>query len=211
MPIAIAYGVYTIRKGLQRMIAFVEGTLAGRTLSSAFVNVGGIGFEVGMSTSSLASLPETGQRVLLYTYLQVRDDGMSLFGFRSLEEKALFEKLITVSGVGPKVALAALSSYDADKLASLISAQDVSAIQRIPGIGKKTASRIILELKGSFDQGISSLFAEDDAKASSAVDGAREALLAMGFTSVEADLSLKGAPEGDSEPVLLSALKKLGK
>ena len=193
------------------MIAFLEGTIAGRTPASAFLNVGGVGFEVGMSQASLSKLPEAGQRALVYTHLQVRDDGMSLFGFLSLEEKALFEKLITVSGVGPKVALAALSSYTPDQLADLIAAQDVAAVQRIPGVGKKTASRIILELKGSLDQGIESLFAQDGQAANQALDGASEALLSMGFTSAEIELALKGAPDGASEASLLQyALKKLG-
>ena len=193
------------------MIAFLEGTVAGRTPASAFLNVGGVGFEVGMSQASLSKLPEAGQRALVYTHLQVRDDGMSLFGFLSLEEKALFEKLITVSGVGPKVALAALSSYTPDQLADLIATQDVAAVQRIPGVGKKMASRIILELKGSLDQGIESLFAQDGQAANQALDGASEALLSMGFTSAEIELALKGAPDGASEASLLQyALKKLG-
>lgn len=193
------------------MIAFLDGVVAGKTLTSAYVNVNGVGFEVGMSGSSLAKLPSSGERVVVHTYLQVRDDGMSLFGFLSLEEKALFEKLITVSGVGPKVALAALSSYAPDQLANLIAAQDVAAVQRIPGIGKKTASRIILELKGSLDEGIGGLFAADEAAVSKAVEGAREALLSMGFTTAEIDLSLRGAPDDASESALLQyALKKLG-
>ena len=193
------------------MIAFLEGTIAGRTPSSAYLNVGGVGFEVGMSQASISKLPETGQRALVYTHLQVRDDGMSLYGFLTLEEKALFEELITVSGVGPKVALAALSSYAPSQLVDLIAAQDVAAIQRIPGIGKKTASRIILELKGSLDQGIGGLFEQDRAVVGQALAGATEALLSMGFTSAEADLALKGAPEGATESALLQyALKKLG-
>lgn len=193
------------------MIAFLDGTVAGKTLTSAYVNVGGVGFEVGMSATSLSNLPEVGQRVLVYTYLQVRDDGMSLFGFATLEEKALFEKLITVSGVGPKVALAALSSYTPAQLADCIAAQDVAAVQRIPGIGKKTASRIILELKGSLDQGFGSLFEQEKPVSSQARDGAAEALLSMGFTSTEVDLALKGAPDGATETALLQyALKRLG-
>ena len=193
------------------MIAFLDGIVAGKTLSSAFVNVGGVGFEVGMPSSSLAQLPQAGERVVVYTYLQMRDDGMSLYGFLSLEEKALFEKLITVSGVGPKVALAALSSYAPAQLASLIAAQDVTALQRIPGIGKKTAQRIILELKGSLDQGIGGLFAREEATSSQAFEGAKEALLSMGFTTAEIDLSLKGAPDDAAESALLQyALKKLG-
>ena len=193
------------------MIAFLEGVIAGKTLASVYLNVGGVGFEVGMSQAGLSKLPQVGEQVLVHTYLQVRDDGMSLFGFLSLEEKALFEKLITVSGVGPKVALAALSSYTPSELATLIAAQDIAAVQRIPGVGKKTASRIVLELKGSLDQGIGSLFAEDEQVVSKAIEGAREALLSMGFTSAEADLALKGAPEDGTESSLLQyALKKLG-
>ena len=193
------------------MIAFLEGVIAGKTLASVYLNVGGVGFEVGMSQAGLSKLPQVGEQVLVHTYLQVRDDGMSLFGFLSLEEKALFEKLITVSGVGPKVALAALSSYTPSELATLIAAQDIAAVQRIPGVGKKTASRIVLELKGSLDQGIGGLFAEDEQVVSKAVEGAREALLSMGFTSAEADLALKGAPEDGTESTLLQyALKKLG-
>ena len=193
------------------MIAFLEGVIAGKTLASVYLNVGGVGFEVGMSQAGLSKLPQVGDQVLVHTYLQVRDDGMSLFGFLSLEEKALFEKLITVSGVGPKVALAALSSYTPSELATLIAAQDIAAVQRIPGVGKKTASRIVLELKGSLDQGIGGLFAEDEQVVSKAVEGAREALLSMGFTSAEADLALKGAPEDGNESTLLQyALKKLG-
>ena len=193
------------------MIAFLDGVVAGRTLTSAYINVNGIGFEVGMSSSSLSKLPESGEHVLVHTFMQVRDDGMSLFGFLSTEEKALFEKLITVSGVGPKVALAALSSYTPAQLAVLIAAQDVTAVQRVPGIGKKMASRIILELKGSLDQGIGGLFADQGTVSSKAIDGATEALLSMGFTSAEAELALKGAPQDASESALLQyALKKLG-
>ncbi len=193
------------------MIAFIEGVVAGKTLTSVYLNVGGVGFEVGMSQSGLSKLPATGERALVHTYMQVRDDGMSLYGFLSLEEKALFERLIAISGVGPKVALAALSSYTPSELATLIAAQDVAAVQRIPGVGKKTASRIILELKGSFDQGIGGLFAEEQQVASKALEGAREALLSMGFTSAEADLALKGAPADGTEASLLQyALKKLG-
>ena len=193
------------------MIAFLEGTVAGKTLTSAYVNVGGVGFEVGMSSSSLEKLPETGKPVAVFTYLQVRDDAMALYGFLSLEEKALFEKLIAVSGVGPKVALAALSSYSPSQLADLIAAQDVAAVQRIPGIGKKTASRIILELKGSFDEMLGGLTAAPADAKGIALAGAREALLSMGFTSAETDLALKGAPADGTEQALLQyALKKLG-
>lgn len=200
------------------MIAFLKGALAGKTATTAYIEVNGVGFAVGMSQASLSKLPEPGASVQVHTYLQVREDEMSLYGFLSLEEQALFEQLIGVSGIGPKVALAALSAFPSPQaLASAIAAQDVAAVQRIPGVGKKTASRIILELKGSLDHGLDQLFGADGqpasvpAAASDALQGAREALLSMGFTPAEVDLSLKGAPEGDGAEALLKyALKRLG-
>ena len=149
--------------------------------------------------------------------VQVREDAFALYGFLSLEEKGLFEKLIGVSGIGPKVALSALSSFTPAALAEAIAAQDVARVQKIPGVGKKSAQRIILELKGSLDQGIQSLFAADGAAASvvdaanAAKAGATEALLSMGFTSEEAEIALKGAPDGSDESKLLQyALRRLG-
>ena len=187
------------------MIAFLKGVLAAKTATTAFIEVNGVGYAVGMSQASLSKLPEAGAAVEVHTFLQVRDDGLSLFGFLTLEEKALFERLIGVGGVGPKVALAALSAFSPAGLVAAVQAQDVAAVQRIPGVGKKTASRIILELKGSFDEAA-------PAVASAAnLAGTREALLSMGFTSEEADVALKGAPEGAAESVLLQyALKRLG-
>lgn len=193
------------------MIAFLEGAVAAKTPASVLLNVGGVGFEVGMSTSSLAALPETGEHVTVHTYLQVRDDGMLLFGFMSQEEKALFEKLITVSGVGPKVALAALSTYTPAQIADFVATQDVAAIQRVPGIGKKMASRIILELKGSLADALGGLFAEEEPVQTQAMADARAALLSMGFTEAEIDLALKDAPANGTDSALLQyALKKLG-
>ena len=196
------------------MIAFLKGTLAGKTTSSAVVEVAGVGYAVGMSQAALSKLPEMGGAVEVHTYLQVSDSGIALYGFLTLEEKALFERLSGVGGVGPKVALAALSAFSPAALVAAVQAQDVAAVQRIPGVGKTTASRIILELKGSFDQGIAGLF-EDEAPIAAVMAerlaGAREALLSMGFTSAEAEVALKGAPEDGDESVLVQyALKRLG-
>lgn len=196
------------------MIAFLKGTLAGKTATTAYIEVNGVGYAVGMSQASLSKLPETGAPVEVHTFLQVRDDALALYGFLALEEKALFERLIGVGGVGPKVALAALSAFSPAGLVAAVQAQDVAAVQRIPGVGKKTASRIILELKGSLDQGLASLFDEGEAPAARAAEqlrGAHEALLSMGFTAAEADLALNGAPEGVSDSAVLQyALKRLG-
>lgn len=195
-----------------KVIAFLEGMLAGKNATSAFINVGGVGYAVAMSQGALVKLPDIGNAVQIFTYLQVSENGIALYGFLTLEEKALFERLISVSGVGPKVALAALSAFSPAELINAIAAQDIARVQKIPGVGKKTASRIILELKGSFDEGVASLFDQDTSSTADAAQKATlEALLSMGFTSAEAELSLKGAPEGASENVLLQyALKRLG-
>lgn len=200
------------------MIAFLKGVLAGKTAACAYIDVQGVGYAVGMSQGALSKLPAVGEPVQVHTYLQVSDKGIALYGFLTLEEKALFERLIGVSGVGPKVALAALSSFAPEALVAAVQAQDVAAVQKIPGVGKKTASRIILELKGSFDQGLASLFDVSGAPSSAAaaaaerLKGAREALLALGFASAEAEVALKGAPEDADENALIKyALKRLGK
>ncbi len=189
------------------MISYVNGILAYRGTDTAIVEAGGLGYEMGMSANALMQLPEVGKPVRVHTYLQVRDDGVSLFGFATQEEKDMFGKLIGVSSVGPKMALAALSTFAPDALASAIMASDVDAISRIPGIGKKKASRIVLELQGT----LASSAEEGGAAASDAVRSAMEALLALGYSSAEADLALKGAPEGASDSqVLQYALKRLG-
>ncbi len=209
------------------MIAFLEGTLAGISSQAAYVAAGGIGYQVLMSQLALSKLPEVGKGVRVLTYLQVSESGLSLYGFLREDEKALFERLISVSGVGPKVALAALSTYAPDDFIAAIASQDVAAIQRVPGVGKKTASRIILELKGSVDLASATLFAPADG--SSALSGApsqgaggaqrcsaafkdvSQALLGMGFSPAEVELALEGAPEGAGDTALLQhALRRLG-
>lgn len=187
--------------------------MAGRTATHAFIDVNGIGYQVGMPASDIAKLPDRGAAVSVFTYLAVREDAIALYGFLDQGEKALFERLITVSGVGPKVALAALSSFSPQELIAAIQSQDVKAVSTIPGVGKKTAQRLILELKGSLDaQAEDTLFTQQAAAAAERLKGARDALLAMGFTSAEADLALKDAPESAStESALLQyALKRLG-
>lgn len=194
------------------MIAFLNGILAGKTQDTAFIDVGGIGYAVGMAAGSLAKLPETGERVQVHTHLYVREDAISLFGFLSVEEKNLFLRLNSVSGIGPKVALSALSVFSPQQLVAAITSQDVALVSRIPGVGKKTASRIILELKGSLDADLLGAAAgAAPIGAGSVLQGVADALLSMGFTSAEIEIALKGAPEDADEPVLLQyALKRLG-
>ncbi|MCK6138750.1 Holliday junction branch migration protein RuvA [Slackia exigua] len=195
------------------MIAFLNGVVAGKNQSTAFVDVGGVGFAVGMSANDLSRLPSTGERVLIHTYFAVREDAMTLYGFLSLESKSLFEKLIGVSSVGPKIALAALSTFKASEFIAAVLSGDAAAVSKVPGIGKKMAQRIILELKGSLaDASVDDLFSTKAGEQAARLQGAKEALLAMGFTSAEADVALKDAPETlvTDSALLQYALRRLG-
>ncbi len=193
------------------MIAFLKGTLVATTLDSAVIDIHGVGYQVLMSGRSLSRLGATGETVQVLTHLQVRDDALVLYGFLSQEEKDLFMRLTSVSSVGPKVALAVLSTFDpSDAIAAIVS-QDLAAIQRVPGVGKKMASRIVLELKEAFTESVQMDLSGIMQQALNTKKAVTEALLSMGFTSEEASLALKGAPEEASETVLLQyALKRLG-
>lgn len=198
------------------MIAYVKGSLGAKGPGHAYIEANGLGYEVQMGEGALSRLPDVGEQVMVYTYLQAREDGLALFGFPSLEEKALFLRLIGVSGIGPKIALAALSLYSPAQLTDAVMRQDVAAVQRIPGVGKKTASRIILELKGSLEAdlegpGLLGEAASAEGSPAAAAKAAADALLSMGFSADEVELALKGAPEGgDEAQVVKYALRRLG-
>jgi Holliday junction DNA helicase RuvA len=191
------------------VIAFLTGRVAGKAAGSALLDVGGVGYRLLMSTRSLSSLPAVGDTVTVHTYLHVREDELTLFGFESEDERGLFETLIGISGVGPKVALAVLSGLSPDALRSAVAADDVAVLSSVPGVGKKLAQRLALELKDKLDLPDLGGFARSGRPAAAAE--ARDALLSMGFTAVEAAAALRGAPDGASaEQLLKSALKTLG-
>ncbi|MDO4532563.1 MAG: Holliday junction branch migration protein RuvA [Coriobacteriia bacterium] len=191
------------------MIAYLMGTVAGTDQASAIIDVNGIGYSVFMSNRALSRLPRTGEQVRVFTHLQVREDDMSLYGFLTLEEKDLFTKLIGVTGVGPKVALAALATFEPNELVEAIIAEDVKAVSRIPGVGKKSASRIVLELKGSLDSGFGQSAAPTRENANMKL--AAETLMAMGFSPTEAEVALRDAPADATEAALVKyALKQIG-
>ena len=129
------------------MIAYVKGTVEDISEDNAVVDIGGIGVNVRISADTAARLPGIGEKVKLYTYTSVREDAMQLFGFLARNDLEIFKKCITVSGIGPKGALAILSVLDADSLRFAIMSGDVKAITKAPGIGTRTAERLILELK----------------------------------------------------------------
>jgi Holliday junction DNA helicase RuvA len=193
------------------MISYLKGRLTERLDQGVVIEVAGVGFGLIMSVRSSALLGELGSAVTVHTLLQLRDDGAALYGFASLDEKTLFEKLITVSGVGPKVALSALSAFQPSELTQVISDEDITRISSIPGIGKKTAQRIVLELKGvlaldeQLGEGSASCDTHDGRK------DTQDALLSMGFTLGEVQAALKGYEgTGDTAALLQYALKRLG-
>jgi len=128
------------------VIARLEGVLRGRELQNVVLDVGGVGYEVEVPLSTLATLPETGATVILYTHLSVREDAHTLFGFLHARDRDLFRRLIRVNGIGARLALAMLSNMAADDLAGHITGGNLAALTRIPGIGKRTAERVVLEL-----------------------------------------------------------------
>ena len=130
------------------MIDFVQGPVVERGLDSLVLLVGGFGVRVLTPTSAAAAAHEPGQEARLVTYLHIREDALTLYGFATVAERQLFTRLLSVSGIGPRSALAALSTLSVDQLATTIAAGDAKALARIPGIGAKTAARIVLELKG---------------------------------------------------------------
>lgn len=194
------------------MIAFLNGTVAAKARASAQVDVGGVGYELLMSRTSLDALPAAGEDVHVITYLSVTDAGVALYGFSSTEEEQLFRSLIAVSGIGPKMALAALSTFSPPDLIAAVTAEDVKALSKIPGIGKKTASRMVLELKGALpSEGAAAACQDQEALITAALKNAADALSSMGFTKAEVEAALSGAEAGaDEEALLQYALKRLG-
>jgi Holliday junction DNA helicase RuvA len=174
------------------MIASLSGVLEHKDGSSAIINVGGVGFACLMSTSSLIALGSVGSAVRAETLLLFKNDTLSLYGFASAEERTLFESLISVSGVGAKYALAILSAYAPAELTQIIQTGDAARLTAVSGIGKKTAQRILLELKGSLDALLDGGGAVA-APAGSAEAEAALALEAMGFSPSEIALALSGA------------------
>jgi Holliday junction DNA helicase RuvA len=194
------------------VIASLTGIVAGKTPTHVIVDVGGVGYELAMPGSSIAELPRLGERVTLLTHLHVREDELSLFGFRTAADKELFRQLITVSGVGPKVALGVLSAMAPATLADAVAREDVTLICDVPGIGKKLAQRIVMELKDKLDVPGLAGGAEGSTRAAGpAAVEARDALLGMGFSAGEAAAAVAGAPEGATvEETITFALKRIG-
>lgn len=192
------------------MISFLRGTVVSAGAYTLLLEVSGVGYELFMSTKALAGLPAKGEECVVQTYMHIKDDSITMFGFKDALEKSLFSSLIGVSGIGPKLAIAALSTYTPQQTAAFIAEGDVAAISRVPGIGKKTAQRIVLELKGVLkdEQGEESVSLGDP----SVLADARAALMAMGFSDAEVSASLKDVDASSltSSELVRAALKRAG-
>src|SRR5271163_2812423 len=133
------------------MIASLRGRLLSKTPSQAILDCGGVGYDVTISVATFTALPAEGVETRLHIYTHVREDQIALFGFAEPPEKRLFEKLLTISGIGPKLAITVLSGISADRLIMAIRGADHAALTKVPGIGKKTAERVVLELKDKLE------------------------------------------------------------
>jgi Holliday junction DNA helicase RuvA len=192
------------------MIASVRGPVLAADGERAVVAVGGLGLEIMAAGPTLSALSrQVGEEVQLQTYLHVREDALQLFGFRSLRERAFFLALIGVSGVGPKVALAVLSGYPVGELETAVALADVKKFESIPGIGKRLAQRLVIELKDKV--GAPPLAASDEgaggALPADVALQARSALQNLGLSLREAEEALKGAPaDADLQDLIKHAL-----
>ena len=192
------------------MISRLSGQLVEKHPPQIVIDVNGVGYEVDVSMQTFYSLPALNEAVQLYTQLVVREDAHLLFGFATAAERATFRQLVKVSGIGAKTALGILSAMNADELAEAVAQEDVKRLSSAPGIGKKTAERMILELRGKLvaESSGSGLFAP--AAAADESEDIVHTLLALGYNEREAKTAVKGIPAGTdvSEGVRL-ALKNL--
>ena len=172
------------------MYAHIDGILAEKSPESIVIDCGGVGYLLMVSSNTLSNCPAVGEQMKVYTVLSVREDALELFGFYSREEKNMYEKLRTVSGIGPRTAMAILSSMSVRDLSIALVTGDAIALSRAPGIGKKTAQRLVLELRDKVENeeltGMGTSFTPAQSKMDGATGEAIEALMALGYASSEA-------------------------
>jgi len=182
------------------MIAHLRGRVLTKSPNRVVVDCGGVGYEVSISVTTFTELPSEGMEVALHVYTNVREDQIALFGFSEPREKRLFERLIGVSGIGPKLAITVLSGISAERLVGAIRGNDLAMLTRVPGIGKKTAERIVLELKDKLDDLIAT-YATDAKSVQYGVAGedALSALVNLGYPRPAAQKTVEGVVEKHPE------------
>jgi Holliday junction DNA helicase RuvA len=192
------------------MIATLEGILEHRGSDSIIINVGGVGFQAYVPSSTLAQLGAVKGKVFLYTHLHVREDNISLYGFASSEELALFKNLISVSGIGARLALALLSTWNPEQLVTAITSGDIDLLSQAPGVGKKVASRIVVELKGKFEKE----WKETGLPLAAENTDIIAALTGLGYSVAEASKAIARLPNSEGlslEEKLKMALQQMAK
>jgi Holliday junction DNA helicase RuvA len=186
----------------------LAGILAEKSPPQVLVDVGGVGYELDVPMSTFYQLPALGERVVLLTHFVVREDAQQLYGFLTSDERATFRQLVRISGVGPRTALAILSGLSVAELAQAVSLQESGRLVKVPGIGKKTAERLLLELKGKLGADL----ARPAAAATDAQADIVQALVALGYNEREAGAALKALPPdvgvGDGIKLALKALSR---
>jgi Holliday junction DNA helicase RuvA len=188
------------------MIGRLSGLLVEKTPPQILIEAGGVGYELEVPMSTFCALPADGERVVLHTHFVVREDAQLLYGFATLAERRAFREIIRVSGIGAKIGLAVLSGLSVEELAGAIARQDTSRLVKVPGVGKKTADRLLLELNGKLHAAAGpAATTPQDAR-----DDVRQALLALGYHERECDAALKtlaaGLPVGEAIRQALRAL-----
>ncbi len=192
------------------MIGRISGCLLEKQPPRLLVEAGGVGYEIDVPMSTFYRLPEVGAHVILHTHLVVREDAHLLYGFATRQEQTTFRQLLKVTGVGARMALALLSGMDADELARAVVAQDVACLIRIPGVGRKTAERLLLELKGKLSGGVEAGGSHVVVKDVSS--DVLETLLALGYSEREAQQAVRQAGVSENvEDGIRAALKWLSR
>ncbi|HCC33241.1 MAG TPA: Holliday junction branch migration protein RuvA [Clostridiales bacterium] len=198
------------------MICFLRGRVAATASSTAVIDVGGVGYRVTVSAGTCSRLPSPGGEAMLHTFLCLRDDGMELFGFAEPEEARLFETLLKVTGVGPRLAMSVLSALKPRDFMEAVLLEDVTALTRAPGVGRKTAQRLVLELKEKLAHSGAGavLTAPGQRSGSDRASEVVEALMALGYARAEAGRALERAArdlgaEAEASALLKASLKHL--
>jgi Holliday junction DNA helicase RuvA len=194
------------------MIGRISGTLLEKHPPLVLVDVGGVGYEIDVPMSTFYNLPALGEKVALHTQLIVREDAHQLYGFSSHDERAAFRQLLKISGVGPKLALTILSGMSVAELSHVVAAQEVGRLTKIPGIGKKTAERLLLELRDKLPGATAALLSSGAEPGPAARNDVLDALLALGYNEREASWAVKQLPANlDVSDSIRQALKFLSK
>ncbi|MFT5219778.1 MAG: Holliday junction DNA helicase RuvA [Planctomycetota bacterium] len=192
------------------MIGRLSGILAAKRAPQVLIDCHGVGYEADVSMTTFYQLPETGESVSIWTHLVIKDDAHNLIGFNSEPERALFRQLIKVNGVGPKMALTILSGIDEQQFAQCINNNDVAMLTRLPGVGKKTAERLIIEMRDKVADLVGvATSPQQDVSRRSIVNEAIEALQALGYKAGEAENLVQKAQQGEAGESSVSALIKM--